>query len=178
MPEPAANHHHQPGASPRRLIALSEGRPEIVDDRWQDLDDDQPRPEGQAVIVSQARYAREVADGWLGLVLPGETDPEALVAAIGPLAEIPLIAIVVPKFTDGRHYSLARMLRERYGFTGALRVRGDVVPDQLFYMRRCGYTSFELAARHPLETGVRTLTAFSVSYQGGADDPRPLYRRR
>jgi uncharacterized protein (DUF934 family) len=89
-----------------------------------------------------------------------------------------LVAIEVAKFTDGRHYSLARLLRERHGFTGELRAVGDVLPDQLFYMLRCGYSSFELAPGKSLETGVRCLAAFSVSYQGAADDPRPLYRRR
>jgi uncharacterized protein (DUF934 family) len=80
--------------------------------------------------------------------------------------------------TDGRHYSLARLLRERFGLAAELRAVGDVLPDQLLYMRRCGYTSFELAPGKSLDTGLRALQAFSVTYQGGADDPRPLYRRR
>jgi uncharacterized protein (DUF934 family) len=173
-----------PGA--RRIIRVSRGdveeKAEIVVDHWQRLDDDAPLPSFDAlpVLVSTRRAARQRAEldaragGW-GVWTPGDGEPREVAEAFG---DRPLIAVLVPKFTDGRHYSLARLLRERHGYAGDLRAVGDVLPDQLFYMRRCGYSSFELAPGKSLETGLRALAAFSVSYQAAADDPRPLFRRR
>ena len=173
------------GPGSRRIIQLADSAagttPEIVIDHWQLLRDDDPLPSLDAlpVLVSLARLARErellaARPGAFGAWVPGDADPEAIAEAI---AGLPLVAIEIPKFTDGRHYSLARLLRERYGFAGELRALGDVLPDQLFYMRRCGYTAFELKLGKSLETGLRTLAAFSVAYQAAADQG-PLYRRR
>lgn len=171
-----------PGA--RRIIRLSESEAgaEIVVDHWQRLTDGEPYPSLAAlpVLVSLARAEaeREQLDaraGEWGVWLPGDAEPEQVAERV---LALPVVAIEVPKFTDGRHFTLARLLRERYGFKGDLRAFGNVLPDQLFYMRRCGYSSFELQAGKSLDTGLRTLRGFSVAYQGGADDPRPLYRRR
>ncbi|PRQ04523.1 hypothetical protein ENSA5_07540 [Enhygromyxa salina] len=169
-----------PGA--RRIIRIGDAGPEIVIDHWQRLGDDDPLPSFDAlpVLVSRSRAAADRAAldarvGSWGVWLAGDAAPEDVAPEV---LGLPLVAIVVPKFTDGRHFSLATLLRTRYGFVGELRAVGDVLPDQLFYMRRCGYTSFELKPGKSLDTGLRTLDAFSVSYQAAADDARPLYRRR
>ncbi|NVB43271.1 DUF934 domain-containing protein [Pseudenhygromyxa sp. WMMC2535] len=185
------------------ILAIVDGAPAIVCDAWKQLTQDEAQPAAgklpatrklpaaRKLIVTPARFAelaaqREAAGAALelGVRVPGETEPEALLEALG-LEQLgegsgapTLIAIEVPKFTDGRHFSLARLLRERHGYRGELRVVGDVTPDQLFYMRRCGYDSFVLREGESLATGLRTLAAFSVAYQGAADDARPLYRRR
>jgi uncharacterized protein (DUF934 family) len=175
----------QLGPGSRRILRLRahEGQqsPEIVVDHWLRLRDDEPYPALDAlpVLVSFARLQRDreqlaARPGTFGVWLAGNTEPEEVAEAI---AALPLVAIEVPKFTDGRHFSLARLLRERFGYTGDLRAFGDVLPDQLFYMRRCGYSSFELRPGQSLETGLRTLQAFSVTYQAAADQP-PLFRRR
>ena len=169
-----------PGA--HRIIRVVEAKAQIVIDHWQRLADGDPLPSFDAlpVIVSPERAAKErehldARSGDWGLWVPGDADPAEVATLAGGR---PLVAIRVPKFTDGRHYSLARLLRERHGFAGELRAVGDVLPDQLLYMRRCGYDSFELRPGKSLDTGVRALEAFSVTYQGATDDPRPLYRRR
>jgi uncharacterized protein (DUF934 family) len=165
-----------------RRDIIRDGR--IVDDDAVALADDAPLPGHGRVLVSLERAAREREqllgrpDGF-GVRVPGDAEPEAVVEALGgSLDRVALIAIVVPKSTDGRHFSLARLLRERFGFRGELRAVGDVLPDQLFYMHRCGYSAFELRADKSLATGLRALEAFTVTYQGAADDPRPLWRRR
>ncbi len=170
------------GPGSRRIIrARPDGSGEIVVDHWLRLRDADPLPELDAlpILVSLARLAAEgealrARVGELGAWIPGDAEAEAAAPAV---RELPLVAIEIAKFTDGRHFSLARLLRERFGFAGELRAVGDVLPDQLFYMRRCGYSSFELKPGKSLETGLRTLAAFSVSYQAGADAP-PLFRRR
>ena len=169
--------HLGPGS--HRILRLhpDDGRPEIVVDHWLRLRDADPLPSLDAlpILVSlDRREGLEPRPGRVGAWVPGDAEPEAIAERV---AGVPLLAIEVPKFTDGRHYSLARLLRERFGFAGELRAIGNVLPDQLFYMRRCGYTSFDLEPGKSLETGLRTLAAFSVSYQAGVDQP-PLYRRR
>jgi uncharacterized protein (DUF934 family) len=70
--------------------------------------------------------------------------------------KLTLIALAFPKFSDGRGYSTARLLRERLGFAGELRAVGDVLADQIPLMRRCGITSFEVhhaPTRAALKTG-------------------------
>jgi uncharacterized protein (DUF934 family) len=178
MPEPPQLH---PGA--RRILRINAaGTPEIVIDHWQRLGDDEPLPDLDAlpVLVSTARAERARAEldarpGSWGVWIPGDAEPGPVIEQFGDRR---LIAIVIAKFGDGRHFSLARLLRERHHFTGELRAIGNVLPDQLFFMRRCGYSSFELQPGKSLETGLRSLGEFTVTYQGAADDPRPLYRRR
>ncbi|MOA67076.1 hypothetical protein D3C78_1940870 [compost metagenome] len=70
------------------------------------------------------------------------------------------------------------MLRDRYKFTGELRAIGDVLRDQLFYMKRCGFDAFALRAdKDPVEA-LESLKDFSVTYQAATDEPQPLFRRR
>jgi uncharacterized protein (DUF934 family) len=91
---------------------------------------------------------------------------------------LPLIAVHFPKFTDGRGYSSAVLLRRRHGYRGELRAFGDVGRDQLFYQRRCGFDSFRLAPQRDPEAALAALETFSVRYQGSVDDPLPLFRKR
>lgn len=93
--------------------------------------------------------------GRTGVLLEPHDDPATLAGTVQRLA---LVALNFPKFSDGRGYSSARLLRERYGFRGELRAVGDVLRDQLLFMQRCGFDSFELREdQEPAEA----LTAFS-----------------
>jgi len=89
-----------------------------------------------------------------------------------------LITVDFPKFADGRGYSAARLLRERYGYEGELRSVGDVLIDQLFFMQRCGFSSYELRGDQDLDDAIAAFGTFSVCYQSDVNDTRPLYRRR
>ena len=110
-----------------------------------------------------------------GLAVDGDTDLQVLQEV---LPHIPLIAIQFPVFTDGRGYSQARLLRERYGYRGELRATGDVLRDQLFFMMRCGIDSFALPPGEDPDGVLRSFRQISVRYQGAYDEPLPLYRRR
>ncbi len=103
---------------------------------------------------------------------------DKLPADVPDLTRLALIAIEFPKFTDGRGYSVARMLRQRHGFRGELRAVGWVLRDQLQYLERCGFNAFELLPGKPLESGLEAFGELSVAYQAAVDEPRPLYRRR
>jgi hypothetical protein len=83
-----------------------------------------------------------------------------------------------PVFTDGRGYSIGRLLRERYGYTGELRAVGDIMQDQLFYLSRVGFDAFLLRADQSVEGAITALDSFSEAYQASVERPDPLFRRR
>jgi uncharacterized protein (DUF934 family) len=110
-----------------------------------------------------------------GVWLDSHEDPAALA---GDIARLPLIAVNFPKFGDGRGYSIARLLRERYGFKGELRAIGEVARDLLFYMAAVGFDAFALREGEELEEAQRAFADFSESYQASVTQPQPLFRRR
>ncbi len=110
-----------------------------------------------------------------GVWLKPDDDPAALVP---DLEALPLIAVHFPKFTDGRGFSTASLLRKRYGYRGELRAFGDVGRDQLFYLARVGFDSFRLADHRDPEKALASFNDFRLRYQGAVDDPVPLFRKR
>ena len=96
----------------------------------------------------------------------------------GDIARLPLVAVQFPQFTDGRGYSTARLLRERYGFAGELRAIGEVLRDQLFYLERVGFNAFDLKEGKSLEDALLAFGDFSDAYQSSVKRPLPHYRRR
>ncbi len=92
--------------------------------------------------------------------------------------DLPLIALNFPVFMDGRSYSSAAILRKRIGYKGELRAVGEILRDQLFYMKKCGINSFEISDSVKLEDALAAFSDFSNSYQSTIEDPLPLFRRR
>lgn len=127
------------------------------------------QPEGSAVVP--------LAD-WKGEsgILLGPSDDVELIA--GHLDRLALIAIDFPNFTDGRGYSMARLLRERYGFKGEIRAVGEVLRDNLFYLSRCGFDSFALSDKTNSTQALEALSDFSEGYQASVERRQPLFRRR
>ena len=113
--------------------------------------------------------------GRTGVVLEPHEDP----AAIAPVLErISLVAVRFPKFGDGRGYSIARLLRERHGYRGELRAVGDVLRDQLLFMKRSGFDSFSLRDDQDPGEAIAAFGEFSEEYQASNTQPQPLFRRR
>jgi uncharacterized protein (DUF934 family) len=110
-----------------------------------------------------------------GVWLAPADDPVVL---SGLLAEVAVVAVDFPRFTDGRGYSIATLLRTRLGYAADLRAIGDVLIDQLFYLQRVGFTSFELRADQPPQAALAALRTFSEVYQGAVDSRIPAWRRR
>jgi uncharacterized protein (DUF934 family) len=112
----------------------------------------------------------------LGIRLHSDQPPE-LVAA--DLPHFAVVALEFPKFRDGRAYSYARLLRERYGFKGELRAVGEVLLEQLFFMLRTGFDAFDIQSADPLKDYHTALADFSVWYQPTADGrPTAMQLRR
>ena len=144
---------------------------QLVEDPWTALDDETPLPEGAWPIVSLERWQREreslIALGVpLGLRLRSDQSPRLVADDLGHFAAV---ALEFPKFTDGRAYSSARLLRERYGFKGELRAVGHVLRDQALFLVRCGFDAFEVAPGTSAEAWARALARISVHYQSAAD---------
>ena len=103
---------------------------------------------------------------------------ESADAIAGDLPNLDMIALNFPVFTDGRGYSTASCLRRHYAYEGEIRAIGDVLRDQLFYLRRCGFTTFDLKDSVKLEDARRAMRDFADNYQATVEQPLPLFRRR
>src|SRR5690606_22489847 len=120
-------------------------------------------------------HALKARDGGLGVWLDSDEEVEAIADDLGAFQ---VVALNFPVFTDGRHFSSARLLRERYAYKGEVRAIGDVLRDQLFMMRRCGFDAYAVRADRDPYDALQSLTDFSVCYQAATDEPLPLFRRR
>ena len=157
----------------------------IVSDSWQLL---KPAADGNAppvpgsgdIIVPFALWLAQrdkllLHPGRLGVGLDGDDEP-ALIAE--DLKNFGVVAVNFTRFTDGRGYSLGRLLRERYGWRGELRAIGDVLRDQLFYLAGCGFDAFALREDQDPQAALSAFNDFSEVYQTSAERPLPLFRRR
>ena len=167
-----------------RLIegSLADGG-RIVDDTWTAIDtaeglhgaDDTTPLLVSHTVWSTERAALLARKSPIGVRLEAADDPESIA---GDLDRFALIAVHFPKFTDGRGYSIARLLRQRYGYRGPLRAVGDVLRDQLFYMLRCGFDSFALKHDEQVDGALSAYRDFTEAYQTSVDRTVPLFARR
>ncbi len=156
---------------------LKNGRP--VADLWTHLADDDAVPATGDVTVTLDRFLAERGavcdrDGRTGVRL----EPNAELAALAPyLPRLDLVAIAFPRFADGRGYSLAYMLRQRYAFAGEIRAIGDVLRDQIAYMMRCGIDVVDVCNADA--DGARdALSEIGMTYQASADGVLPAWKAR
>ena len=154
----------------------------IIEDQWQRLESiepGQPLPGGDIIVPwsywMENREALSARDGKLGVCINGDDETEAVATYID---HFDLIALDFPVFKDGRSYSHARLLRERFNYKGELRAVGDVLRDQLFFMKRCGIDSFQLRSDRDMEDALNAFNDFTVKYQTATDGVPPIYRLR
>ncbi|MFT7492461.1 MAG: hypothetical protein ACI80S_002063 [Pseudohongiellaceae bacterium] len=158
---------------------------QIANDDWTLVADDVALSNTKEVINFSRWAAAEGADRE-ALIIKRDTASLGIQLNAGDTADLlaadsqgfALINVDFPKFADGRGYSAARLLRERYEFTGELRAVGDVLFDQLFSMMRCGFNAMAMRADQDLALAVKGFETFSSPYQGDVNDTRPLFRRR
>ncbi len=152
-------------------------------DRWHSVDADDsvvavPAAEPDRILTIAQWEA--VKASWpeslpTGLAVPNDVDIETVVA---DLPRLRLVALSFPKWTDGRAYSQARLLRERYGFAGQIRATGEVLVDMLPLLQRCGFDAAQLRADQKIDSAKRALGFFPQGhYQGDVVEPKPLFAR-
>jgi uncharacterized protein (DUF934 family) len=143
----------------------------LAEDPYQAVAEGQAVPEAGAVLVTLTRWEGERQaligrDDDVGVFLRSDESPERIA---DDLERISLVALEFPRFRDGRAYTWARMLRERFGFAGEVRAVGDVLMEQLHFMLRTGFNAFEFESSNPLEEYELARAEFSVWYQPTGD---------
>lgn len=163
------------------IIKTIDGTPQVIEDPWVlvwEAETATSRPVMQEILPFcrwQGRDPHEVTRKPRALWISPDDDFESCAEQLG---QLDLIAVDFPSFRDGRGYSIAYLLRSRYGWKGELRAIGDVLRDQLNYMRRCGFDAFALRADKNIHDALKSFSRYSVQYQGAVDQPLPLFRRR
>ena len=152
----------------------------VADDIFIHVPDGAELPEGAALLVSAARFLEDPEallkrPGKLGVIWPNNRDVDDLVPFLGRLA---VVALVFPTFRDGRAYSQARLLRERYGYHGELRATGQVLRDQFLFMLRAGFDALEAKKQSDAEAFALTAKRYSVFYQPTGDGRITALHRR
>lgn len=151
----------------------------IIEDAVRHLTDDEAMT-GTRITVSLARWKTDKETllntaGEVGVRLKGGD-------SIADIADdLPKLKRIVVEFTalaDGRSFSLARLLRERYGYQGEIRALGDFIRDQMHFLARVGVNAFEPKEGTDLDKWLPSLADFSVNYQAAADNQEPVYRKR
>jgi uncharacterized protein (DUF934 family) len=152
----------------------------ISDDAFVLVADDAEIPGDGAVIISAARFldnpevlSRRI--GRTGVIWPNNRDLDDLVPYLDQLA---VVALVFPTFRDGRAYSQARLLRERYNYRGEVRATGQVLRDQFLFMLRAGFDAFEVKKPADAEAFAGTVQRYSVFYQPTGDGRLTALHRR
>ena len=141
----------------------------VTADRWAYAEADQPPESLEHPTVLPLDQWRMTPTQ--GLVLENDQEPEET------FCKAPLICIRFPAFNDGRGLSLAVLLRKRFNYTGELRAVGDVHPELLHYMQRCGFDSYLLPTDKAADAALALLQPHGGYYQGSLREPAPSYRR-
>ena len=154
----------------------------VVDDPWVLLRTAErlaDMPDGGSAIVPLPLWLEHrddlAARGEVGVWLAPDDDPATLAE---DMARLPLIAVDFPKFTDGRGYSIARLLRDRFHFAGELRAIGDVLRDQLYALAECGFDAYSIRADRDATAALAGLDDFAGVYAPTSHTPQPWFRRR
>jgi uncharacterized protein (DUF934 family) len=152
----------------------------ITDDSFVHVADGAEPPADSAILVSAARFLEDPEKllqraGKVGVIWPNSRDVDDLVPSLGRLAAV---ALVFPSFRDGRAYSQARLLRERYSYRGELRATGQVLRDQFVFMLRAGFDTFDVKKPGDAEAFAQTVKRYSVFYQPTGDGRLSALHRR
>lgn len=161
------------------FIRIEDGAFALAEDPFTKVDDDTPVPLGD-VIVSFARFQTEgdrlLSEGRLVGVRLSPSDPVEALAY--DLPRIPLVVLEIPKYRDGRAYTSARLLRERFWYSGEVRAVGEVLREQAAFMVRCGFSAFEPADGSTPEQWAAHAARHRHVYQRAADARAPAYVER
>ena len=154
----------------------------VVHDSWQLLEDGPGGtvpPEGDVIVPlavwKAERTSLQARKGRTAVWLDGSQGPEAIA---NDLPQLPLVAVNFATFGDGRGFSTARLLRERYGYRGEIRAVGQVIRDWLLFMERCGFDSYLLREDEDAENALQAFAELPDAYQASVTEPLPLFRRR
>ena len=164
------------------LIELKDGVYRGIEDPFTHVGDDEELPQGD-VILSLTRFQSDgealLSDGRsVGVLVKTDESVESLAYDLPRLAVVGLVALNFPKYRDGRAYTNARLLRERFKFAGQVRAVGDVLREQAGFMVRVGFDAFEPADGTGAQQWEAATRRFRHVYQRAADDREPAFAER
>jgi len=163
----------------RKLIRLTKAGAAWADDRFTHVADDEAAPEGDIIISLQRFQAEGEALQAHGRDVGVRIEAgEAVEDLAYDLPRIPVVALAFPKFRDGRAYTAATLLRERYDYAGEVRAVGDVLREQARFMVRCGFDAFEPADGSTPEQWTQATDRFRYVYQRAADHRPTVFEVR
>jgi uncharacterized protein (DUF934 family) len=160
------------------MVLLKNGT--VDTDLYTDVSTADAIPETGAIIISLTQWQEQhnllaKRSEALGIVLRSDEKPEAI---SNDLAHFDVIALEFPAFSDGRAYSYARLLRDRYGYAGELRAVGDVLLEQLHFMHRVGFNAFDIQSKDAAKAWEIAAADISVWYQPSSDNRTPVIKLR
>ena len=163
-----------------KLIRLHDGHAAFANDTFAAVEGEDAVPAAGGVILPLVRYKAEGQDLLdqgrnVGVLLQPE---EAVEDLVDDLASLSVIALSFPKFRDGRAYTSARLLRERFGYGGEIRAVGEVLREQASFFIRCGFDAFEPSDGSSPDQWMAAAHRFRHVYQRGADDRKPAFVER
>ena len=155
---------------------------QIVEDSWQIIGEEasiDQLPAGKIIVPlafwKEHKNNLSQRSEPLGIKLNPEDD---VIDIAEDLEQFSLVVLQFPAFRDGRAYSQARQLRQHFGYQGEIRATGNVLRDQLMYMERVGFTSFEIDSKQDINDAVNAFDEIKIKYQASSDEALPLYKRR
>jgi uncharacterized protein (DUF934 family) len=128
-------------------------------------------------VARKNEFASRLENQEIGIWLATHEIVDTLIAVEPNLNVFPIIAVHVERFADGRIFSIGNLLRTRYGYNHVLRAFGDVLRDQLFFLKRSGFNSYLVRADRSAEEALQGLKDFTQPYQGAVDNSLPVWRR-
>jgi uncharacterized protein (DUF934 family) len=160
------------------MVLLKNGT--VDTDLYTDVSTADAIPETGAIIISLTQWQEQhnllaERSEALGIVLRSDEKPAAI---SNDLAHFDVIALEFPAFSDGRAYSYARLLRDRYGYAGELRAVGDVLLEQLHFMHRVGFNAFDIQSKDAAKAWEIAAADISVWYQPSSDNRTPVIKLR
>ena len=142
-------------------------------------------PQAGKIIVPLSVYLKNrdalqtrLKNNEIALWLATHETLDALLVSEKDINVFPLIAVFVERFQDGRIFTLGNLLRTRYQFKNTLRAFGDVLQDQLFYLKRSGFDSYLIKPGKDVHEALKALQSFSNPYQGAVDITEPVWKRK
>lgn len=162
---------------PNNAQIIKDGQ--IINNEWLIVNDTETAlPEGKLLVAldvweahKDALRARPAVGLWL-------KNDQCVSTISESLDTFSVIAIDFPNFMDGRGFSIARLLRDRFNYQGEIRATGGVIRDQLCYLTRSGFNAFDMEESIDLEASLASITDFTEAYQTDANQKSPLFRRR
>ena len=152
----------------------------IVADEWTRVT---PPTLGEVLVpfavwcANKDALASRVSQGEVGLLVATHEAIEDVITEVKDINAFALVAVYVERFADGRIFTIGNLLRTRYDFKNELRAVGDVLRDQLFFLKRSGFNSYLIRADRSATEALASLKDFSEPYQGAVDIAQPAWRR-